>query len=88
MFVNKLNERAAESKFEVAVGTMDANPKGFEMFSGKTQDMYVSTTNFKSNQPLSDLMDFDLFEDVLTEFVSDFHAEKPTGVTPEILAKV
>ena len=33
-------------------------------------------------------MDFDLFEDVLTAFVSDSHAEKPTGVTPEILAKV
>ena len=33
-------------------------------------------------------MDFDFFEDVSTAFVSVYHAENPTGVTREILAKV
>ena len=50
--------------------------------------MDFSRINFKNNQPLSDLMDFDFFEDVSTAFVSASHAENPTGVTPEILAKV
>ena len=59
MFVNKLNERTAESKFAVAVGSMDANPQDCEMFSGNPQDMDASITNFKSNQPFSDLIDCD-----------------------------
>ena len=33
-------------------------------------------------------MDFDLFEDVSTTFVSASHAENPTCLTPDILAKV
>ena len=51
MFVNKLNERTAESKFAVAVGSMDAKPQDCECFSGNPKDMDVSTTNFKINQP-------------------------------------
>ena len=82
MFVNKLNERTAESTFAVAVGSMDANPQDCEMFSGNPQDMDASITNFKSNQPFSDLIDCDFFEDVSTAFVSVYHAENPTGVTP------
>ena len=88
MFVKKLNERTSESKFAIDFGSMDSNPQDFEMFSGNPQDMDVSTTNFKSNQTLSDLMDCDLFEDISMAFVSASHAEKSTGVTPEILAKV
>ena len=67
---------------------MDVNPQYCEILSGNPQDMDVSTTNFKINQHLSDLMDCDLFEDVSTAFVSVSHVEKPTGVTTEILAKV
>ena len=37
MFVHKLNERTAQSKFAVAVGSMDANPQDCEMFSGKQE---------------------------------------------------
>ena len=48
----------------------------------------VSTINFKRNQPLSDLIDCDLFQDVSTVFGISFHAEKTTGVTQEILANV
>ena len=54
MFVNKLNERTSESKLAVAVGSMDDNPQECGMFSVNTQDMDVSTTNFKSNKLLSD----------------------------------
>ena len=58
------------------------------MFSVNPQDMDLSTSNFKSNQHLSDSMDCDIFEDASTAFVSASHEEKPTGVTPEILEKV
>ena len=64
IFVNKLNERTAESKFAVTVGSMYANPQDFEMFSGNPQEMDIYTTNFKRNQPLSDLMDCNFSEDI------------------------
>ena len=32
--------------------------------------------------------DFELFEDVTADFVSDLHAEKPSGVTTEMFEKV
>ena len=62
MFVKKLNERTSESKFAIDFGSMDSNPQDFEMFSGNPQDMDVSTTNFKRNQPLSDLTDYDFLK--------------------------
>ena len=88
IFVNKLNEHTDESKFAVAVGSMDANPQDCEIFSVNPQYMDFSTTKFKSNQPLLDLLDCGCSEDVSIAFVSASHAENPTGVTPEILAKV
>ena len=88
MFVHKLNERTAQSKFAVAVGSMDANPQDCEMFSGNPHDIAVSTKKFKSNQPISDGMDCDLFEDISAVSVSASRAEKPSGLTPETLAKV
>ena len=74
MFVNKFNEHTAESKFAVYVGIMDANPQDYEIFSFNPQDMDVSTKNFKINQPLSDLMNCDFFNDVSTAFVSASHS--------------
>ena len=67
---------------------MDAKPQDCGMFTVNPQEMDVSTTNFKINQPLSYLMDCDVFEDVSTVFVRASFAENPMGVTQEILEKV
>ena len=50
--------------------------------------MFESPTIFKSTTPFEDMEDWKLFEDVTTDFVSASHAEKPSGVTPELLEKV
>ena len=82
MFVNKLNDRTDDSKFALAVGSMDAKQQDCEISSVNPQDMDVSTTNYKINQFLLDLMNSDLFEDASMEFVSASHVEKSTGVNP------
>ena len=88
LFVDRLNERAAQSKFAAAVFSTNANPQECDMFSANPQDSAPNDTNFKSLHPLEDLVGCDLFEDIQKSFVSASHAEKPKGVTPEILMKV
>ena len=87
LFFDGSNERAAQSKFAAAVGSTNANPRECDMFSANPQDSAPNDTNFKSLHPLEDLVDCDLFEDIQKSFVSASHAEKPKGVTPEILMK-
>ena len=88
LFVDRLNGRAAHSKFAADVGSTNANPQDCDMFSANPQDSAPNDTNFKSLHPLEDLVDCELFEDIQKSVVSASHAEKPKGVTPEILMKV
>ena len=90
LFVDRLNERAAQSKFAAAVGSKNANPQDCDIFSANPKDSDPNDTNFKSLHPLEYLVECEceLFEDIQKSFVSASHAEKPKGVTPEILMKV
>ena len=58
------------------------------MFSANPQYSAPNDTNLKSLHPLEDLFDYELFEYIQKSSVSASHAEKPKGVTPEILMKV
>ena len=80
LFVNKLNELSARSKFSADVGSKNTNPQDCENLE--------SPTIFKSTKPFEDMEDCELFEDVTAGFVSASNAEKPYRVTPELLAKV
>ena len=80
MFFKKLNELSDRSKFAVAVGSRNANPQDCEMFE--------SPTTFKSTTPFEDMEDEELFEDASAAFFSASHAEDPSGVIPELLAKI
>ena len=71
---------SAQSKFSAAMGSTNANLQDFEMFE--------SPTIFKSMTPFEAMEDCKLFEYVTAAFVSALHAEKSSGVTPEMLAKV
>ena len=79
-FVDKLNEISDQLKFTAAVGRTYANPQDCKMFE--------YPTIFKSTTPFEDMEDCELFEDVNADFVSASHAKNPSGVTPELLAKV
>ena len=70
------------------MGSTNANPQYCDVFSANPQDLALNDTNFKSPHPLEDLVNCELFEDIQKAFVSPSHAEKPKGVTPEILMKV
>ena len=80
MFVDKLNELSARSEFAAAVGSANANPQDCDIFE--------SPTIFKSTTPFEDMEYCELFEDVTAAFSSASHAENPSGVTPELLAKI
>ena len=79
IFVNKLNDISAQSKNSVDVGITNANPQDFEM--SKSPNIFEGTTRFE------DTLDCELFEDVTSDFSSASHAEKQSGVTPELLEK-
>ena len=50
--------------------------------------MFESPTIFKSTTPFEDMENCESFEDVTAAFVGALHAEKPSGITPEMLAMV
>ena len=80
MFVAKLNEISTQTKFAVAVCSTNANMQDCEMFE--------SPKCFKSTTPFEDMEDEELFEDASAAFFSASHAEDPSGVIPELLAKI
>ena len=64
LFINRSNERAAQSKFAAAVGSTNSNPQECDMFSANPQDSDPNDNNFKSLHPLEYLVDCELFEDI------------------------